>query len=177
MEPGRITMRYIIDAYNLAYALADNNVFARLPATKEDTDKRLINIIREWLGDKNNEVTLVFDGRDCLGDKIKQGNLTIVYAPRDNYYQSADNKILEIAETISSEPFRPELIIVTDDGGIKTKIEKIAGDKGKNIKLESTAEFTRRLRKNEKNEKLEKEEFDRNNIKEINEELLKVWKK
>lgn len=171
-------MHYIIDAYNLAYALSKYGKEFDLSERNNSltTEKNLINIIKKWLGDKNKQVTLVFDSQDPMGDKITKGNLTIVYAPRDNYYQSADDKIIEIARQAAYNQNEPELIVVTDDREIKDKVSEIANESKKNINLENTGEFAQKLRKNKRAEIEAKKFFGKNDIKKLNKELLNIWK-
>ena len=107
-------MRYIIDANNLA---------GQLGILKEDEfAQKLIVLIKQWLGEKKRQVFLVFDSADPMGDKQVFGNLTVIYTPKDNYYKSADDKIIELADRNESN----SLCVVTDDRGLIKEVKKIS---------------------------------------------------
>jgi hypothetical protein len=156
-------MIHIIDANNLAGKLD--------LLDEEDFDKILVSIIKQYKPGKNHEFVLVFDSNDPLGGKIKDGRITIVYTPRDNYYKDADDKILEIAESLNEN----DVIVITDDIEIKEKVKKINLDKNLNIKQKNSTEFALELSKEDFvdiDSKLSKDDEE-----EINKELLEIWKK
>ncbi len=156
-------MIHIIDANNLAGKLD--------LLDKKDFDKILVDIIKQYKPDKNHEFVLVFDSNDPMGGKIKDGRITVVYTPRDNYYKDADDKILEIAESLKEN----DMIVITDDIEIKEKVKKINLDKNLNIKQKNSTEFALELSKEDlidNDSKLSKDDEE-----EINKELLDIWKK
>ena len=162
-------MYYIIDANNLAGRLS--------LLGEEDFDKKLGGIIKKWLGRKNHEVALVFDSSDPMGDKIKDNNITLIYTPKDNYYKSADDKIVELAEMYDNIKHR--IAVITDDIEIKERMKKLCAEKEKEIKLISSTEFSKKIN-NILLKKLSKNNggrggLNKNDIKRINKELLKKW--
>ncbi len=123
-------MQYIIDANNLSGALEIIN--------EKGFDKILIEKIKKYNEVKRKNIFLVFDGQDIMGDKYSFGKITIIYSPKDSFYKSADDKIVELAQDNPKQ----EKIIITDDIEIKTTItEKHLS----NVSLESTADFINRL--------------------------------
>lgn len=161
-------MEYIIDANNLAGKL---NLLEKI-----NFDKKLINIIKKWSNKKNKKAMLVFDSSDPMGDKYSDGKITIIYTPKDNYYKSADDKIIELAEQ-KREKNKNGLIIITDDIEIKNKIEKLNTDyQNKKIKIKSSKTFASELENIINKEKEEnKGSLNNNEINAINKELLKKW--
>ena len=100
-------MPYLIDANNLAGQLG--------LLDEADFDQKLIKIIKKYISAHNNKkkITLVFEGTDPMGDKVVDGNLTIIRAPRDGgYYKDADVKIIEL---INSAEKPEQLVVITDD--------------------------------------------------------------
>ncbi len=85
-------MYYIVDANNLAGSL---NLLA-----EPDFDQKLIVLMQAWLADKRVNVILVFDSLCSAGDHLSYKHLEVIYAPRDDYYHSADDKIIEIFRQI-----------------------------------------------------------------------------
>ncbi len=165
-------MHYIVDANNLA---------GKLYILKEkDFDKKLIELIKAYNVKKNKKITLVFDGVDSLGDKYNEGNITIIYTPRDNYYKSADDKIIEIVEKeLSSEyPELSSLTVITDDRDLKATMERIVEKTGKKITIQSVSKFVKQLReyyKTKEENNQNKDGLSDDEIKQINEEMLKIW--
>lgn len=115
-------MPYLIDANNLAGKLDLLN--------KDEFDQGLINIIKKYNKKYNKQITLVFEGNDPMGDKVTLDNLIIIYSPRDDYYKSADVKIIELIE---NETKPEQLVVISDD----REIIKAAEDKGCQIKKAS----------------------------------------
>jgi len=156
-------MHYIIDANNLAGKLNILN--------NKDFDKELIVIIKEYFDNKKHRVDLVFDGQDLMGDKIRDGCLTVIYTPRDNYYVGADDKIVELVNGDLDGMEHGFVFVVTDDleliervGKVSDKIQIVkARDFANSINLKSEIE--------EVEEGLSEDEQD-----EITRELLTIWK-
>lgn len=155
-------MYYLIDGNNLAGKL-------KLLA-EEDFGQKLISLIKKTIGNK--KIVLVFDSTDPMGDKYVDGAMTVVYSPKDNYYHSADDKILEI---FSSN--REECILVTDDIELIGKMKNFSLEKGTKLSVEKASDFAEKIKfileirenGNEKELSLKDEE-------ELNKELLNIWK-
>ena len=65
-----------------------------------------------------------------MGDKAVEGNLTIIYSPRDDYYKSADDKIIEL---INNENKPEQMVVISDD----REIIDVAQEAGCQIKKAS----------------------------------------
>lgn len=156
-------MLYIIDANNLA---------GKLEILGEDGfDLKLIGLIKGYSQKK--KIILVFDGIDLMGDKYRDGNLTIVRTPKDNFYKNADDKILELTKYYL-ETGKEEITIITDDREIWDKIKNF---KNKKIFIYPASKFILKLKPEEKSEQNEKEDLSKEEQDKINEELLKIWNK
>ena len=163
-------MIYIIDANNLA---------GKLNLLKDDDfDKRLIKIIEDYNYGKGRKIFLVFDGTDRLGDKYTSGNITVIRAPKDDFYKTADDKIIELAQDIIAS-VKDDLMVITDDLGIMDLVIKNNLDNKRKIKMMKATSFAEKLnwlrdkRLDEDDEKkLDKKETDK-----LNSELLKIWQK
>lgn len=164
----KLTMIHIIDANNLAGKIG--------LLGQKDFDRLLITRLKDYYRDKKIKVVLVFDGVDFMGDKAKDNNLEIIYAPKDGYYKSADDKIIELAldENLS---FRDEIAIYTDDREIVEKINKQnkAGRKINFHKASTLAENMEARIMAIDDEEEEDRFLNENEIKNINDELLKLW--
>ncbi len=180
-------MNYLIDANNLAGSLAI--------LSEKEFDKILIGVIKEWLGEKQKTVVLVFDSLDAMGDRIDLGNIQVIYSPRDNYNKSADEKIVEIfrqwknASRNNSE--RPEytlnvikklakddLTFVSDDLDLRRKVLELKEGINEKVKIIRNDEFINLLEK--KIEINEDEILDRglseDEVADINNELMNEWR-
>lgn len=176
-------MIFIIDANNLA---------GKMDMLEEkDFDKSLIDIIKEYALPENAYV-LVFDGADSFGDKYTEENITIVYAPRDEYCRSADDKIVELLEMLGPKSHlgcprldlaQKKIAVVTDDNLLKKRIKEIIVKTNYSVKTLSAAEFAddieRRMNKAAKNggEIDNKDDLSEDDIEEINTELTDIWGK
>lgn len=148
-----------------------NNLAGKLNLLKEEAfDEKLIKLISQY---KKSKYILVFDGRDRLGDKYEKGNITVIYTPKDEFYKSADDKIVELARKYLNSGEGAK--IVTDDLEIIGKVEKIINDSGGKINLEKATEFAKKLNSYFANKREEKILAD-DEIDDINQNLLKVWK-
>jgi predicted RNA-binding protein with PIN domain len=161
-------MHLLIDANNLAGALG--------LLGQSNFDEKLILILAEYNAGRGNYITLVFDGVDLMGDRYSKNNLTVVYTPRDSYYESADDKIIELAE----EHFKiskDELKVITDDIDLKNILSKKNFKEGVKFRLVQATDFAEILMSKKTNEiacddrNLSEEEMDN-----INKDLLKIWK-
>jgi hypothetical protein len=163
-------MLYIIDANNLAGQLG--------LLERQDFDTILPALVEDFFAGKNNEAVLVFDPRDSLGDRYRQGNLEIIYTPRDNFYRNADDKVLEIIKNhLADVEFKKEIRVVTNDTELRDKI-KLAMDGspiGWRVKLIRADDFANEIeQKLSYSDEAEEKEIDDPGL---NEELLKIWKK
>ena len=141
---------------------------------EDNFDWLLINIIKDYF--KGKEVILIFDGLDSLGDKIIKGKLTVIYTPKDEYYNSADDKILEIAENLIK---KDEIKIISDDRQLKEKLGKISQDNYKSFFFESAGDLAEKIKLKEAKRKSqfdESDELSQDEQEEINNDLLKIWK-
>lgn len=162
-------MIYIIDANNLAGKL---NLLPEV-----DFDKQLIKIIEDYNRGKGKKIFLVFDGIDRYGDKYTSGNIIIIRAPRDNFYKTADDKIIELAQNIV-ETVKDDLTVITDDLGIKDLIFKNNLDNRRKIEIINARDFAKKINY------LQSKELDGDGDKRIdseaaakmNKELLELWK-
>jgi len=149
-----MSLHYLIDGYNLLYALTD------IPsgdwAKKRET--LLLKIAAERPQGKNS-LTVIFDSRQGLGDRARQGDLDIIYTAGE----TADDWIISKVRKVSNPRV---LIVVTDDQGLRRMI------RGTGAKWISTAEFWKSAgaAPREPNPSL-----DPGAVEEINEELRKKW--
>ena len=169
-------MIYIIDANNLA---------GKLKMLGEvNFDKKLIRIIGEYYRKQPHKILLVFDGQDPLGDRIAAGaNITVIYSPRDKYYRSADDKIVEMIMTRRGLPAGQNVCVVTDDVGLKNRVEEAYKENRQPLTIERATDLAQKLlKKSWKKETGDVKEdgkrgLKENDINKINNDLLKLWKK
>ncbi|MCK4540546.1 NYN domain-containing protein [Candidatus Parcubacteria bacterium] len=156
-------MLYIIDANNLA---------GKLGILFEDNfDKKLIDIIKNW-SKRKNQIYLIFDGVDFMGDKYTEDNITIIHTPKDFYYASADDKVVEIAKKLLASR-KEEIRVVTDDLGIIKKMENIIDNK---LKITKATEFAKKISSRVNDSTEPKSEVNEEEADKINRELLEIWK-
>ena len=148
-----------------------NNLAGKLGLLKEKKfDEKLISLLGRY---KKNKHILVFDGRDRMGDKYQRENITIIYTPKDEFYKSADDKIVELARKYLNSGEGAK--IITDDLEIIGKVEKIINDSGGKISLEKASLFAEKLN-NYFKYKQEEKDLAETEADEINKELLNKWK-
>ncbi len=152
-------MFYLIDGNNLAGSLKI--------LEKKDFDLKLVQKLKELLSNTGKKATVVFDSNSFMGDKEQDGRLTVIYSPKDNYYTSADDKIVEIAE---QEGSKQKVVLVSNDIGIKKRVEKLSN---KSIVLEDSTRFAQKNFKNP----VKKDGLSPEDKEELNQELLKRWGK
>lgn len=164
-------MIYIIDANNLAGKLK-----ILLDA---EFDKILIRYIKEYKPEKDNHFYLVFDSNDPYGDKYTEENITVIRTPRDSYYKSADDKVVELAKDLAKKA-NDEITLISDDIEIKKAVENIIKESNKKIIIIDATDFVQRLikRLEKKNQNSEEDDDDLSDEdkKKINRELLALWK-
>lgn len=167
----------IIDANNLAWALARLDKGRHINVDDKGFDRQLISLMREHSAGKDQKMILVFDGRDNLGDHFRAGSIKVIYTPKDNYYKSADDKIIELARQYGRTE---NLTIVTDDNEIKEKVKNISQDIFHTIYLKSSTQMAQEINRQINPEKIIREEddknLDQNQVDDINDELLSLWK-
>jgi predicted RNA-binding protein with PIN domain len=163
-------MIYIIDANNLAGKL---NLLG-----EEDFDRQLIKIIEDYNYNKGRKIFLVFDGIDRLGDKYTNGNITVIRAPKDDFYKTADDKIIELAQDIIAT-VKDDLVVITDDLGIKDLVVKNNLDNKRKIKMIKTTAFAEKLNwlQNKNQDDEDDRKLDDKEMEKINKELLNIWQK
>ncbi len=164
-------MHYIIDANNLAGQLG--------LLDEKDFDEKLIRIVKEYFGDKNHDINLIFDGLDRFGDKYRDGNITVIRAPRYDKDNSADDKIVEILAKTNTKG----IILVTDDLELIGRVEKLEDERRIQIQKIKANDFAQKIELRLKHASINSahgKNFDNNlskkEIDNINEELLEIWK-
>lgn len=158
---------YIIDANNLAGQLGI--------LSHEDFDKELVEIVGRYFLGKDMRILLVFDSNDPMGDKIKKDNLEIIYTPRDNYYASADDKVLELVVLeIEAGAGNNQITVVTDDIDLKEAIQKEADRRDYKINLVQASDFVLKINRKEESAEEEKD-LDEEEEEKITDDLLKIW--
>jgi hypothetical protein len=166
-------MMYIFDANNLAGKLG--------LLGEVDFDKMLLARLRGYFGDRRPEVCLIFDSVDPVGDRFSSGNIEVVYTPRDNYYSSADDKVLEVALAhLADEDFKDELVIVTDDLDLTEKVRAAIAYHAKRdkVRVVRSTDFADKIKAREEavfaeglTDKSEAEEAGES----LKAELLEIW--
>ena len=171
-------MLYIIDANNLAGKLK--------VLGEENFDRKLRDLIKDYFKERKKKIILVFDSADPMGDKIDQGDIILVYTPKDGYYNGADDKIIEILDNELNPAYSgfnqpgKAITVVTDDRELIKRIDKIIKDKGvKRVNLEKATDFALKLR-TKKNNNNDIDDGNRGlrekEMEKINDELLGIWK-
>ena len=164
-------MMYIIDANNLAGKL--EILF------HENFDTEMIGIMKEFFLGKKMKIVLVFDSNEPMGDKIIDDNIEIIYTPRDNYYNCADDKILEIAiNEINSGVGNNQISVVTDDIDLREAVQKAADKKDYSINLIRSTDFALKIinKKNKEEYFLENDRgLDDDEEDRITKDLLGRW--
>lgn len=164
-------MIYIIDANNLA---------GKLGILFQDSfDKEMIGIMKDYFSGKKMKIVLVFDSNEPMGDKIIDDNVEIIYTPRDNYYNSADDKILEIAiNEINSGAGNNQITVVTDDIDLRESVQEAADKKDYSINLIRSTDFAFKILNKKRQEEyvLEDERgLGHDKEDEITKEMMKRW--
>ncbi|MCK5061327.1 NYN domain-containing protein [Candidatus Parcubacteria bacterium] len=163
----------------MIYIIDGNNVAGKLKMlSKDNFDKKLIELIRVYNQNRNSPILLVFDGCEQMGDKAAIDPLfTVRYSPKDGYYESADDLIVEIVEKNLNRK-KEEITIITDDIALKKRIEKARERFGGNIIFQQATRFAEKLiaLKVEADTKEDGERgLNKDEQAEINKDLLKLW--
>ncbi|MFH1744771.1 MAG: NYN domain-containing protein [bacterium] len=160
-------MHYIIDANNLAGVLGI--------LFEDDFDEKLVGIIKDYNKGKSKKISLVFDSADNMGDKYSIGNIDVIYTPRDNYYKSADDKIIELLKNICENlKNKDEVVVITDDIELR-ELAKKASEKNRNVYFQKATDFAIKLNKNLYSQGYGDEKINDDEIKKINDDLLRLW--
>lgn len=164
-------MIYIIDGNNLAGQMGI--------LFQVSFDKSLIEIIKKYFQDKKMKIYLVFDSNEPMGDKFSDGYIEIVYTPRDNYYHSADDKVLElVAREIDQGAGNNQISVVTDDLDLTESVEKAARKRDYSLVIIKARDFAEKIRnkKIQDNIIIEDRGINKEQEEKINRELLKIWR-
>ena len=158
-------MYYLIDANNLAGTMG--------LLEEKDFNEILIDLISDFLDDSRKKVILVFDSNSLMGDSFEEGRLKVIYGPRDEYYQSADDKIIEIAR---EEDPDEGMALVTNDNEIKDEVGVINKEQNRKneIILISSDEFKMELGE-EEIVSSDEDSLEEGEVEEINNELMEEW--
>ena len=157
-------MIYLIDANNLAGKMGI--------LREQDFDKTLINIVRNFFKADNNQIFLVFDSIDPLGDRFDDDGVEVIYAPKNEVYNEADEKVIEIAKSLKDKEFT----LITDDAEIIKEVKKFS----KSVILKSSLDTAARIEKKQRREEFEREDekidsgIDEDGLAR---ELLQEWKR
>ena len=159
-------MYYLVDGNNVAGAMG--------LLEEKDFNEILIDLILEFLEDNRKKVILVFDSNETMGDSFEDGRLKVIYGPRDEYYNSADDKIIEIAR---EEDPDEGIILVTNDNEIKEEVGIINREQNRRneIVLLSSNDFMVELGEEEPVDENESDELGEDEIEKINDELMAEW--
>jgi len=101
--------KIIIDGYNVIYT--DEGMRRTACKDPEGARKQLVDKLRDYLRDRQAQVTVVFDGRGLMAEteSVIPGKLQLIYSPSPG---TADDLIVEALEQ-SDNP--REYIVVTSD--------------------------------------------------------------
>jgi len=161
-------MRYVIDANNLAGVLGILD--------EEDFDLQLIDSIKNFIGDKNIQVDLVFDSSDYFGDWKRIGNINVFYTPRDEQYNCADDKIVDIfSKNINN---KDNVVLVTDDIELQNRVNSVISEFSDNfLKIEKSSTFALNLFKKYNVDacKMGKCGLSDGEVQEINQEIMEIY--
>ncbi len=168
-------MLYIIDA---------NNLSGKLGLLGEDGfDKILIDRLKAYFAGKSPKVFLIFDSVDPMGDRYVEDNFEIIRTPRDDFYDGADDKVLEIVlGYLSDDDFKEEIDVITDDVELAEKLKAAIAyhTKRNRVKVARSTEFADKM--DAKVESLLLADLTdktaaENDSDDLNAELLKIWGK
>jgi len=148
---------------------------------EENFDKILIDKILKYNQGKKRKIVLVFDSRDPMGDKITvNSEVSVVYAPHDKFYKSADDKICELLENVgtafSGLKENDEYKVISEDNDLINRVNKISERINKKIDILKSSKFANQINFKEKKEDND-DELAKDKEEKINEELMKIWGK
>ena len=143
----------------------------------KERNQKVIESLSEYFQSSRKQIWLVFDSVDPMGDKYTQYGMTVIFSPRDGYYSSADDKIMELIDNDLGQ----EMTVVSDDIEIRKKVEELNYKGYNTLNTKKASELASEIEDNktrqengdiDKGVNLSKDELD-----EINEELLKKFKR
>ena len=149
-----MSLHYLIDGYNLLYALPD------IPPgpwpTKRDV---FLALLLQSKPQGNNKMTVIFDSRDGGGSRTQKGAIEIVYTAGE----TADDWIIK---AVRKAPNPRITVVVTDDQAIRRLI------RGTGAKWMATREFLGQTKKGKEQRPVQGKEIDSESI---TEEFKKKW--
>ena len=152
-------LTYIIDAFNVIYAVASLKGSSR-------PHHDLISFIRnnKLAGSINNKVVVVFDGTFREDIYASERNFKIIFS----YPKSADEAIVQCVKQIST---RGEVVVVTNDRALASAAKE------RGAKVKAVEEFTKKIqtgnRKQSKSENTKTISYSLQ--RQITEEMRKIW--
>jgi predicted RNA-binding protein with PIN domain len=162
----------------MIYLIDGNNLAGKLDFLgDEDCNRNLEEALALYFADTKKKIIVVFDSLDPLGDKYTKNNLQIIYSPRDGYYSSADDKIMEIIE----QKYGQDMVVISDDIEIREKAEEFNQRGYNNLNSQKATDFAFDIKKRQAEQ--ENKKIDNNKglsddeIKEINREMLEKFRK
>jgi predicted RNA-binding protein with PIN domain len=118
-----VSLHYLIDGYNLLYALPE------IPRGPWPTKREiLIELLLSSKPQGNNRLTVIFDSREGLGDRLRRGAIEVIFTASE----TADDWIARRVRETSNARM---LVVVSNDQGIRTLI------RGTGAKWLSTQDF------------------------------------
>ena len=157
----------------MPYLIDGNNLAGKLGILKEpDWDQTLILILQNYIERMQKKAIVVFDSADPLGDRYSEGDITIIYTPRDAVYDNADDKIMEL---MNNEKRPEDWVVITDDVKILDEADKL------DIKTILATDFAKKLMPSEKldsDELLDEEEvgiLSNEDRQDITDEMMEEW--
>jgi len=159
-------MYFLIDGNNLAGEL---NLL-----DEKDFDEIVTDLIRDFIDESKKKAILVFDGNSQMGESFSENGLQIYYSANDSRYQSADDKIVDLAQELDPDE---GITLVTSDNEIRIEIEALnrEQDRRNDIQLLRCNEFKHSLIKDEDIEEEEDDSLSEKEIENINNELMEEW--
>src|SRR4029077_14516663 len=101
---------YLIDGYNLLYALPE------MPAGSwQQKRSSLLIFLQQKRPQGNNPVTVVFDSREGLGDKVQVGPIAVIFTAGE----TADEHLSAMVRKL---PNPRNLVVVSNDRGLQALV-------------------------------------------------------
>lgn len=105
-----MALHYLIDGYNLLYALKEIP-----PGTLQQKRETLLAWLQRTRPQGNNRMTVVFDSRNGLGDRFNEGDLEVIFTTGE----TADDKISAMVREVKNPR---TVVVVSNDRGIQTLV-------------------------------------------------------
>lgn len=156
-------MKYIIDANNLAGKLGILG--------EKGFDKLLIEEIKKLNRKKSRKYVLVFDSLDPMGDKYMDEGVVVIYTPRDDFYIGADDKVMELLSSRDDD-----FVLITDDLELIKRVEQMEIREDFVVTKIRASDFAKRIFCDDNFETDKKFLLEKDEVDEINTELLGYWK-